>query len=525
MSASNRPANYMARSHRRRWHLPSAASEPHALRKLLVGFFLERLAQARSNDLQERRLPAWRIALWTQAVPVRTARESEGRRFMARGDERIGWPTLVGFGLVVIAFILLSLLVTATGTARFAVAMGYDANVGYAVGTTFDIAKGMLPVALLALLARRALGTAVILGTAWFCLVVFSCLATHATVSTAISAIERTGTWKMEVRGNTKAELTSVEQQLAALSRAATPRPAKTVREALAAERVPVSVWQDSQECGRIQDSAYFMRACAQVVQLRRELAASEDYERLSARAAELRRGLAEAPIVATSDPLPAAFNATLGRFVPIGGTEGVALLLTVVVELMSSFGLVGLSKLCQERQRSGRPTKGSLVVAGDNAGEGGRAPVPATQQSVPLAEVVTLPQPSLSAAASGRARPRAYRSREAANPPSNVVPMTPRSPPRALSEGASPRRQCGRSGALPETQSHVPAFIQQRLHSAKGTSVAARELRAVYEAWCGAHGHGPLSQPKLAAELKALGYNKWKSCGLIRYRNLQLVA
>ena len=147
---------------------------------------------------------------------------------MNRADKRIGWPSLVGLGLVVVAFIMLSLLVTATGTARFAVAMGYDANVGYAVGTIFDIAKGMLPVALLALLAR-ALGTAALLGAAWICLVVFSALATHATVSTAISSIERTGTWKMEVRGNTKAELTSVEQQLAALSRPATPRPAKTV--------------------------------------------------------------------------------------------------------------------------------------------------------------------------------------------------------------------------------------------------------------------------------------------------------
>ena len=114
-----------------------------------------------------------------------------------------------------------------------------------------------------------------VLGIAWICLVTFSCLATHATVSTAISAIERTGTWKMEVRGNTKAELATVEQQLAALSRPAPPRPAKTVREALAAERVPSSVWQDSQECGSIQDSAHFARACAQVVQLRRELAAA----------------------------------------------------------------------------------------------------------------------------------------------------------------------------------------------------------------------------------------------------------
>ena len=440
-------------------------------------------------------------------------------------DARIGWPTLVGLSLIVAAFMVLSLLVTAIGTARFAVAMGYDANVGYAVGAIFDIAKGMLPVALLALLARRALGTTVLLGAAWVCLVVFSCLATHATVSTAISAIERTGAWKMEVRGNSKAELTSVEQQLAALSRTATPRPAKTVREAVVGERVPSGIWRDSQECGSIQESVHFARACAQVVQLRRELAASEDYERLSARATELRKGLAEAPIVATSDPLPAAFNATVGRFVPVGGTEGVALLLTFVVELMSAFGLAGLSVLYHERQRSGRPTKCSLVVGLDKAGEGEGAPVPATQQCVPLAEVVTLPKPSLSATASGRARPRAYRSREASDAPSNVLPMRPRTPSDALPKGASPRRQRGPSGALPETQSHVSAFIQQRLHSAKGTSVAAKELRAVYEAWCDAHGHDPLSQKKLAAELKALGYNKWKSCGLIRYRNLQLVA
>jgi hypothetical protein len=85
----------------------------------------------------------------------------------------------------------------------------------------------------------------------------------HATVSTAIAAIERSGTWKMEVRSNTKAELVSLEQQMAALSRPSTPRPAKALREALAAERVPVSVWQDSQECKGIQESAHFAKACA----------------------------------------------------------------------------------------------------------------------------------------------------------------------------------------------------------------------------------------------------------------------
>src|SRR5436190_7232669 len=106
---------------------------------------------------------------------------------MHRPDKQIGWPTLVGLGAVVVAFMALSLCVTATGTARFAVAMGYDANVGYAVGAIFDLAKALLPVGVLALLARRAWGTAALLGAAWCCLLVYSCLATHATVSTAIS--------------------------------------------------------------------------------------------------------------------------------------------------------------------------------------------------------------------------------------------------------------------------------------------------------------------------------------------------
>src|SRR5262249_15851626 len=184
----------------------------------------------------------------------------------------------------------------------------------------FDTAKGLLPAALAALLARRALGIAAILGAAWISLVIFSCLATHATVTTAISAIERTGTWKMEVRGNTKAELASVEQQLAALSRPSLPRPAKTVRQELATQVVPPGVWKDSNECMGIQESAYFQKACAHVARLRRELVAAQEYERLSTRAGELRKGLADAPIVATSDPLPEAFSATLGRLLPVSG-------------------------------------------------------------------------------------------------------------------------------------------------------------------------------------------------------------
>ena len=48
-----------------------------------------------------------------------------------------------------------------------------------------------LPIALLVLFARRAFLFFVIIGFAWIGLVIYSALATDATVSTAIAAIER----------------------------------------------------------------------------------------------------------------------------------------------------------------------------------------------------------------------------------------------------------------------------------------------------------------------------------------------
>jgi hypothetical protein len=445
-------------------------------------------------------------------------------RFVDRDsqDGRIGLPTFAGLALLVVAFMVLSLLVTATGTGRFAVSMGFIAGIGYSVGALFDIGKSFLPVWLRALWSRRARCSAGLLGIAWICLVTFSCLATHATVSTAISSIERMGTWKMEVRGNSKAELASVEQQLAVLSRPAPPRPARTVREVLAATSVPPTIWKDSNECAHVRESAYFMKACAQVVQLRRELAASEDYERLSARATELRRVLADAPIVASSDPLPAAFNATLGRLVPLGGSEGVALLLTIVVELISCFGLAGLSVLTrgrEDRDASGRV--GPFTPAMQGSLEGSSLS-PDERSRV---HSTTLPKPSLKAVASGGTSQSEDALRETSNPPSNVLPMRPRSPAQTLPEGASPANQRRPDKRLLEPGSHVLAFVEQRRQTAKDMSVAAKELRAAYEAWCAAQGYEPLSMPKLAAELKTLGYAKWKSCGLIRYRDLKLVA
>jgi hypothetical protein len=70
---------------------------------------------------------------------------------------------------------------------------------------------------------------------------------------------------------------------------------------------------------------------------------------------------------------------------------------------------------------------------------------------------------------------------------------------------------------------SHLLVFSAERLLKVEGISIAFSELRSDYEVWCAERGESPLSLPRFAAALKALGYEKWKSSGLIRYRGLQL--
>jgi hypothetical protein len=85
----------------------------------------------------------------------------------------VSWSkTSKDIGIAVLAFIGISLAITATGTTRFA-ATGYSAIVGYVVGAIFDIAKDVLLVAVLALWTRRAPCISTILCLAWMGLVTY----------------------------------------------------------------------------------------------------------------------------------------------------------------------------------------------------------------------------------------------------------------------------------------------------------------------------------------------------------------
>ena len=430
-----------------------------------------------------------------------------------------GHLVLIAFGMIVLAFMGLSLAITATGTARFAAAMGYRAEVGYAVGGVFDVAKALLPVALMLLLLRRAFLFSSIFAFAWLGLVTYSALATHSTVSAAIAAIERNGDWKMEGRANLKAELSGIEQRLAALSEPKIPRPSGGLREALTAEKVPPDVWRDSQECLSIRGDKYFQKACAKVLELRRELAASEDYERLDLRARYLRQDLAATAIVSTTDPLPEAFTATVGRMVPLQGRVGVAVLLTFVVEIMSCFGLAALRVLRegQKREAVSSPLPGVAQLTPGTSG--GTSPTVRTSKVEILSREPSqiVPQSSPRAASMGAPTSRQGTSKGPAKPPSNVLPM----------RAARPMSEKGRSsGALKSSSAtHASDFAHACLRSTTGISIRACDLRSRYNQWCAERGLKPLSQQKLGAELARLGFAKWKSCGLIRYRDVQLAA
>jgi hypothetical protein len=152
-----------------------------------------------------------------------------------------------------------------------------------------------------------------------------------------------------------------------------------------------------------------------------------------------------------------------------------------MVIELISCFGLSGLSALYMGRDERdpGIPGEGSSTAM-DPASQG-RSP-PASRQT-----------PSLRPVASGRASFTDPTSREASKSPSNILPMRLSGPLTALRDGASLATQ----ERMPEIKigSHVHAFVRERLETSNG-SLSAKELRAAYEVWCTMHDHKPSRCP-----------------------------
>jgi hypothetical protein len=334
--------------------------------------------------------------------------------------------------------------------------------------------------------------------------------------------------WRTESRSNARAELADVEKRLATLTKPSPPRPIATITEALSGERVPPNVWRNSHECERIRSSRYFAPECSKILELRQELAAANDYERLEARAKELRDALSTIPIVAVQDPLPRAFAATVGRVAKVDGEIGIANLLTLIIEIISCFGLACLRVLWSGGQRDkSRAHAGDEQLSADRGGleETKTDPLRTSTDIIPDAPVHPSAQLSLTPSDPTNRPVETKAQVGCKEPPSNILPLLKcgrRTPPcREARRG----RQSDAARLDHGVDAHVRDFAEAGLRAVTGTSIGASELMAAYRDWCMRHGIKPLTQQNLGARLTALGFTRSKSCGLVRYRDVQIAA
>ena len=191
----------------------------------------------------------------------------------------------------------------------------------------------------------------------------------------------------------------------------------------------------------------------------------------------------------------------------------------------MSCFGLAALRAVGDERTReaqSVRETQGRPHIGGD-PGIANRDLDRATAK-LPQGPSRIIPGSSLTAANGGISSDRHPVRDERAEGPSNIIPLAGARSREPRAREGTPMSPISGRRVLGTIGNHVPEFVRQCLKPAPGTSLGASELRVTYEAWCADHGYEPLSQQKLGAELRGLGFAKWKSCGLIRYRTCNLL-
>ena len=172
----------------------------------------------------------------------------------------------------------------------------------------------------------------------WLAAVGLSATAVHSTIHSMQDSADLSVAKKRETRTNLKATLASVDAQLATLSKPSAPRPPRSVQEALGWVALPPLVRRATDDCRRVEQDDY-RRACKEVLNLRKELAASLDYEDLRRAAEGLRAQLAALEISPPGDSMGRSFELMYGAMVKIDGKAGIALTVMLILTLVSALG------------------------------------------------------------------------------------------------------------------------------------------------------------------------------------------
>jgi hypothetical protein len=184
----------------------------------------------------------------------------------------------------------------------------------------------------------------------WGIAVGLSALAAHSTIYTLLATTDHSAAKHVETRANLASARDRNNERLDAFAKPL-PRPVNTVEKDLDWAN---SVLRPALDCTRPPDEG--SRACRRVVELRKELAAATDYERLIREEQNLRDKLEGLKIEAANNPMPLAFEATIGLLVKMDGKNGIALMVTLILGLVSAFGPFGLDTLREKRTSPARP-------------------------------------------------------------------------------------------------------------------------------------------------------------------------
>jgi hypothetical protein len=331
-------------------------------------------------------------------------------------------------------------------------------------------------------------------------------MATDATIDDLFGKRERLGQHTAETRAGVQADLADAERWMATTARD-NPRPVDAVigeQRALLA-RVPASIASATDGCksGVSADQRY-VRACAPVSDLERELGAARGYEAARARVSELRQRLAATEIVEISDPL-AATAGMLGQYFGLSGARTVAILTVIACELLSCVGMTAITILWTNRPRSspGGGRHGTDGIVGQRDEEN-TAKVPEPRESSTTARE----------AAGNRVIRRGSSHEGRSAGVSASVPASAANPPTN-----APNLRDG-TQTVPLTQRDAPeeairAFVSM-LKPRRDARTPASEVYRTYQQLRGVYGWPPVTQAKfgrvIMPALKSVGARRVKA-------------
>jgi hypothetical protein len=221
---------------------------------------------------------------------------------------------LIGFVLLAAPILFLmaaSVGLAAIGAARYAAGLTESGTIPawlpLIFGGAVDLSKSMLLAAGLSWIGFRARPALCLVCLALGVVALSASLTVqHSSFTYSLQENERRATHKSEERSDLRAELKEIEDRAASIKRDRTPRPATVAAWHIKTVVIPAGARRDSEDCTTPGD-AYTRKACAPLLELRKELVDAEELERLETSAAKLRKQLRDAQIVSPRDPDPSA--------------------------------------------------------------------------------------------------------------------------------------------------------------------------------------------------------------------------